>query len=621
MKKIFHCIFLFFKWTWKFLSIGLTLISSLIMLSFLAMILFATHKQPLTTIPHGAALVLSPRGDIVEQKSPLDPMSKIINNMAGIPLHEELLLQDAIDAIQTAAVDDRIKLLVINPDHMAAATLNQLQDIGQAIETFKTSGKVVIAMGDNFNQGQYYLASWSDEIYLNPMGSVDLHGFGVFRLYVKELLNKLSVNFHVFKVGTFKSALEPFMRTDMSPEAKKANQLWLSNIWNQYCEDIADHRGIPPRAINNAVNKLAENMRLTNGDAGQMALNNGLIDGLKTHEQMRAYLKNIVGGNHDKSTFQQISLYDYLSVTRHSYASNLAKGQPGIGIIVAQGNIVYDKGTVGQIGSSNIIRQIQKARKNKQVKAIVLRVDSGGGSAFASELIRQELLLTRDSGKPVVVSMGSMAASGAYWISADANKIFASPMTLTGSIGIFGAMPTFENTLAKIGVYNDGTGTTELAGAGNPTRALPVPLQTAIQSGVERGYRQFINIVAKGRKLAPEKVEAIAQGRVWDGRTAQKIGLVDQLGNLKDAVHAAAQLSGVPPENAFYMRNRQTPAAELLKSLGAAATLERHDTTHLSALVALFLQQFTTTFDFLDADDPRHLYSHCLLATPASLTH
>lgn len=617
MKKIFNLISLVVRFAWKLLTVGAAVISGIFLLAGITMFLILFFYNPEIEVPDGSALVLAPRGNIVEQKSPLDPMSRLINNMAGVPLHEELLLQDIIDGIRAAAADKRIKLLVLAPDHLAQANLNQLQDIGKTIDEFKDSGKVVIALGDNFSQGQYYLASWSDEIYLNPMGAVNLQGFGLFRLYMRDLLDKLAVNFHIFKVGTFKSALEPYIRNNMSPEAKEANSQWLTSLWNQFCSDIAKHRGITPRAINNAVNKLAENMLIAGGDSGQMALNNGLVDGLKTRDDMRQYLKNLVGSNDDDTSFKQIDFSDYLTTVTPAYSSPVSSEEM-VGIIVAQGNIVYGESAVGQIGSEALSKQIREARKDKQIKALVMRVDSGGGSAFASELIRQELLLTQQAGKPVVISMGSMAASGAYWISADADKIFASPTTLTGSIGIFGALPTFEKSLALAGVFNDGTGTTDLAGAGNPTRPLPENLSAAIQAGVERGYQRFIDIVAKGRNMEPDMVEKIAEGRVWDGATALKLGLVDQMGTLEDAVSAAAELAGLPKDKGVYLRGAESPAEMILKSLGAAESALSENNSPVIDLADTFMRQVAPHFDFLTTTDPQHMYSHCLLPQSAT---
>lgn len=612
MKSLFSLIFLPLRWAWKFLTTAAAIFSSLLLLSFITMVLVLLFYHPKTEVPDGAALVLAPQGDIVEKKSALDPMTRVINNMAGAPLHEELLLQDIIDTIRAAASDDRIKLLVIVPDHLKQAGLNQLQDIGKAIDEFKDSGKVVISFGDNLTQGQYYLASWADEIYLNPMGAVNLQGFGVFRLYMRDLLDKLAVNFHIFKVGTFKSALEPYIRNNMSPEAKKANQQWLTKLWDRYCNDIAAHRGIPPRAINNAANRLADNMQAAGGDSGQMAMNNGLVDGLKTRAAIRKYLITLVGSNTDGSSFKQISISDYLTTITPAY-SRPGHGEGKVGIIVAQGNIVYGESKLGQIGSDSLNKQIRKARKDNRIKALVLRVDSGGGSAFASELIRQELLLTQQAGKPVVISMGSMAASGGYWISSDADKIFASPSTLTGSIGIFGALPTFEKTLARAGVFNDGTGTTNLAGAGNPTRPLPEDFSRAMQLGVERGYRRFIDIVAKGRNMKPAQVEQIAEGRVWDGATALELGLVDQMGTLEDAVSAAADLVGLPADRGVYIRESETPAELLLKSLGRADAALSAGRSPVFAIADTFLRRFARQYNFLLAGDPQHMYSHSLL--------
>ncbi len=612
MKKFFLVIAVFFRFLWKFLTTGAAVISTLILLISLVLLASIFLRRPLTELPENAALVLAPRGSIVEKKSPLDPLSKALSNLAGEPVHEELLIQDVIEGIRTAGSDGRVKLLVIAPDRLQQVSLDQIRDIGQAITEFKQHDKAVIAVGDHFNQGQYYLASWADEIYMNPMGNVDLKGFGIFRLYMAELLNKLRVNFHLFKVGTFKSALEPFIRNSMSPEAKEANQQWLSSIWNTYGDDIAKNRGLPKRAITNAANKLAENMQAALGDSAQMAMNNGFIDGLKTQQELRDYLTTIVGKSAKGNSFKHINFNTYLSVIAKT-SDQQDNGTDRVGIITAQGNIIYGQGKVGQIGSDQLCRQIRRVRQNDSIKALVLRVDSGGGSAFASELIRQELLLTRQAGKPVVISMGSMAASGAYWISADANTIFAAPTTLTGSIGIFGAMPTFEKSLQKIGVVSDGIGTTELAGAGNPARDFPESLSKAIQAGVEHGYRKFLQIVANGRKLDIQKVENIAEGRVWDGASALKLGLVDELGSLDDAIDEAARLANLPEANAVFIQEWESPAEQLLKSLGLAENAFIQKNSAVLSVADTLLAELRGKYDFLFKGDPQNIYSHCLL--------
>ncbi len=612
MKTFFLYIAAFFRFIWKFLTTGAAVLSTLIVLAFLALAVSMFFKQPLSELPENAALVFAPRGSIVEKKSPFDPMARILSDVSGAAIHEELLIQDVIEGIQTAASDSHIKLLVIAPDRLEHASLDQIHDIGLAIDAFKQSGKVVIATGDNYSQGQYYLASWADEIFLHPMGGINLHGFGVFRLYMADLLDKLSVNFHIFKVGSFKSALEPFIRNNMSAEAKEANQQWLTTLWNNFCEDIAKNRGLPQRAITNAVNKLADNMQAALGDTAQMAMNNGLVDGLKTKEELRNYLSSLVGQSAEGKSFKQITFSRYLQTIALT-STHPDDGSDKVAIITAQGNIVYGDGQVGQISSDRLCRKIRHARKDPSIKALVMRIDSGGGSAFASELIRQELLLTREAGKPVVISMGSMAASGAYWLSADADKIFASPATLTGSIGIFGAMPTFENSLAKIGVYNDGVGTTALAGAGNPTRAFPESMSKAIQAGVEQGYRRFLQIVAKGRKMSVDEVEKIAEGRVWDGSTALQLGLVDELGSLEDAIDSAAKLAGLTKANALYLEQTGTPVEQLLKKLGRAEAVLSHSNPAVLTVTDALMQELFSQYSFLLQRDPQNMYSHSLL--------
>jgi protease-4 len=613
VKKTFTIIAVFFIWTWKILRTGIMVAGNLILLFSLVLLVAMFVFHPKIKVPDGAALVLAPEGNIVEQRSAIDPIARIINNLIGVPEHKETPLQDILDAVNSAAVDDRIRMLVVSPSRLGRVGLNQLRDIGRAIEQFKESGKIVIAADDSFNQTQYYLASFADEIYLNPMGRVDLHGFGVFRLYFKELIDKLHVQFHVFRVGTFKSALEPFLRDNMSAAAKEANHQWLSRLWTTYCRDIGKQRGLTVPIINTYINSVDVLLEKTKGDSAVMALNAGLIDGLKTRRQLEDYLKSVVGENGSGSEFKHISLYDYLNTITPSYSTRPEK-TPAVGIIVAQGNIVGGQGTVGQIGADKLIRRLQAARQDKTIKAVVLRIDSGGGSAFASELIRQELIRTRQSGKPVVISMGSMAASGAYWLSADADAILASPVTLTGSIGIFGALPTFEETLAKIGVHNDGIGTTSMAGAISPARRLPPNVSKTLQLGVEHGYRQFINIVAKGRNMPPAKVEEIAEGRVWDGKTAMEIGLVDAEGSLADAVFRAAELAGLDTTTGIYIE-RPSSFLQNLRQIGNKTFTQLLKTQPLLTAWTTFPAQIRSQLDFLYQPDPANIYAHCLLSS------
>ncbi len=618
MKKLFVAVGVFFYRLWRFLSQVSIFITSLF---FILMVVFfiALFFRPGVKVPQGAALVISPAGSLVDKTTVTDPLARFINEMVGMPVREETSLQDVLDAINTAAKDQRIKLLVLSLSDLNQAGLNQLRTIGHAIDNFKKSGKKVIAVGDQYSQGQYYLASYADKIYMNPMGAVGLQGFGVYRLYMKKLLDKLAINVHVFKVGAYKSALEPFTRNNMSAAAKDANRFWLANFWNRYCADIAKHRGLTTEKINDYINEMPRYMRRAGGDSGRMALDAGLVDGLKTSRETEDYLSRLVGRSEDGRSFKHIRLADYLTTIVHSYVGRDSSVKDRIGLIVVRGDIVYDKNIPGQIDSAALCERISRAGRDKRIKALVLRIDSGGGSAFASEEIRQALLQVRKAGKPVVVSMGSMAASGAYWLSADADRIFASPFTLTGSIGIFGVLPTFAGSLAKLGIFSDGTGTTRMAGAGNPLRPLGLELQDTIQQSVAEGYNRFLRVVAKGRHLDPAKVAELAQGRVWDGATALKLGLVDKLGDLHDAVIEAARLAGLSKYEAVYIRPEVSPGRRLLQKLAQrASVLFEHsrfaaagDNMVRAAVRAKFLD-----FSLL-AGDPEHMYARCLIPRSA----
>jgi len=552
MKRAFLILTRPFVWLWRFFSSGITVLSNLVFLGLVLAGLTLALYTPPVHVPMQSALVLAPEGDIVEERSAMDPMTRVLSRISGAPLHEETFLQDIIDTIHTATDDRRIRVLVLNPNRMGDASLDQIRTIGAAIDTFKQTGKKVIAVGDSFDQAQYYLASWADKIYLHPMGAVNIRGFSVFRLYVREMLDKLAVNFHVFRAGTFKSAVEPLLRDDMSAEDKEANSLWLGNLWNVYCADIARHRKVETAVLVDNINQTVSQLASVGGDRGQLALATGLVDGLKNHQEMEELLKQEVGPSTDKKSFNHIGFHDYLETVTPSYTDSANKNNL-IGIITVAGNIMPGKGAAGQIGAEDLIKRIRKARQDARVKAIVLRISTGGGSALASELIREELGAAKKEGKTVVVSMGAMAASGGYWLAADADAIVASPTTLTGSIGIFGAIPTVEKTLAHLGIHGDGVGTTDIAHFGNITKPMSPEETASWQMDIDQGYRRFIDIVAKGRKMSAAQVEKIAEGRVWDGETALKLGLVDKLGDLDDAVAEAAKRAHVPEENGYYI--------------------------------------------------------------------
>ncbi len=614
MKKFFWLLSRPFYWLWKFLSSGLSILTNLIFLGLIIAVVTAALYTPQVTVPQGSALILAPEGDIVEERSPMDPATKLISQITGTPLHAECFLQDILDAINAAADDPRIKLLVLNTNRLEKASLEQIRTIGQALEQFKAAGKHIIAIGDSFNQAQYYLASWADTIYLNPMGAANLRGFSVYRLYFKEMLDKLAVDFHIFRVGTFKSAVEPFLRNDMSPEDREANSLWLNALWQAYCTDITKNRRLDPQVFQENVNQTVSQLASVGGDRAQLALATGLVDGIKTRQELEAMLLNQVGPSSDKTSFNHIDFQSYLQTLTPSYTEASDK-QALIGIITASGNILPGEGSVGQIGADDLIKKIRKARQDKRIKAIVLRINTGGGSAFASELIREELVQAQKEGKIVVVSMGAMTASGGYWLSADADSIVAAPTTLTGSIGIFGAIPTLEKTLANLGVHGDGLGTTDVAHFGNLTSAMSEPEAAALQMDVEQGYRQFIQIVAKGRKMQPAVVERLAEGRVWDGATALRLGLVDKLGNLETAIAEAARLAKVPAENGLFLDLAPENLLERFKRVEqpVEAMLGRLLLRGAPALQAV-QQQIPAQLElFVPKRDPRNIYAHSML--------
>ncbi len=617
MKRFFSILFRPFYWLWKIFSSGLSVLSNLIFLSLLLLIIAIVFYTPEITVPNGCALILAPKGDIVEERSPMDLASKAIGEIIGSPLQTETFLQDILDTVHAAADDPRIDLLIINPSRMQAASLDQIRSIGKALEQFKGEGKQVIAYGDTFNQAQYYLASWADKIYLHPMGAVNLRGFSVYRLYLKEMLDKLAIDFHVFRVGTFKSAVEPFLRNNMSPEDREANSLWLNRLWGQYSADIIKHRRLEPDVFTENVNQMVSQLASVGGNRAQLALATGLVDGLKTPQELEQQLIARIGPSTDKKSFKHIDAQKYMQTLTPSY-TDPGDQQELIGIITASGNILPGEGSVGQIGADDLIKKIRKARQDKRIKAIVLRINTGGGSAFASELIRQELMQAQKDGKKVIVSMGAMTASGGYWLSANADALVAAPTTLTGSIGIFGAIPTLENTLAKIGIHGDGIGTTDVAHFGNPTTPMSPEEASALQMDVEQGYKQFLNIVAQGRKMSPKAVESVAEGRVWDGDTALQLGLVDKLGDLETAINEAARLAKVPPENGLFIELAPDNLLERFKQANQPAQAFLGLFFHTAIVPAPLQRAATSQFDFLVQEhDPRNMYAHSMLPCSA----
>jgi protease IV len=527
----------FFSALWRGLD-GLRKVLHLIVLLVLFGVFLALLRGAVPKIPARAALLIAPQGELVEQLSG-DPVERAVEEARGEG-HAETLLWDLTDAIHAAAGDKRIQVLALDLEKFDGATQVSLEELANALREFRASGKKVIAYGTEFTQERYYLAANADEIYLDPMGFVLIDGYDRYRTYLKEALDKLGVEINVFRVGAFKSAVETYTRTSMSPEDREESRAYLTALWSAYQEAVTRARKLPADALTRYVDSLAKSVPAAGGDAAQVALQAGLVTGVKSRLETERRLIDLVGEDDSNGSFHSVSSSDYVRYARAEKKLQ-ADGKPRVGVIVAAGEILDGDQPPGTIGGESTARMIRAARLDHDVKALVLRVDSPGGSVMASEEIYRELLALRAAGKPVVVSMSGYAASGGYYISAPADEIWASPATITGSIGIFAIIPTLDRTLGKIGVSVDGVGTTPLSGQLRIDRPLGEEARTLLQSEVNRGYDEFLTRVATGRNKTHEQIDAIAQGRVWAGVDARRLGLVDQLGSFGDAVKAAAR--------------------------------------------------------------------------------
>jgi protease-4 len=523
---------------------GLELASrALLVILFLAILvgLSMLARGDTPEVPKSAALVIAPRGRLVEQLAG-DPLDRAMQKFTGQEV-PETLWRDLDDAIRAAKDDDRIQALFLNLNQMTGAGLSKLQNLRAAIEEFKTSGKPVIAAADFYLRDSYYLASVADEIYLHNMGMVLLDGYGRFRTYYKEGIDRLELDWNVFKVGEYKSAVEPYLRNGMSEEARSANLEWMGDLWRSYLADVAEARDTTPETITSSIDRFVDLIEQAGGDTAEMALAAGLIDHASSRDGVRDRLIELVGEDEKTHSFHQIGHGSYLEALGDKARRYPAEGD-AVAVVVAKGSILDGSQPPGAIGGDSTAALIRDARQDDTVKALVLRVDSGGGSAFASEVIRREMVLAREAGKKVVVSMGTVAASGGYWISTASDEIWANANTITGSIGIFGMLPTYQKPMQKyLGWRVDGVGTTWLSGAVRPDRELHPELGRAIQIMVEDGYRDFLSRVAEARSMSVEEVDRIARGRVWSGQDAHELGLVDKMGGLEDAIASAAELA------------------------------------------------------------------------------
>ncbi|MCI5047420.1 MAG: signal peptide peptidase SppA [Aquisalinus sp.] len=580
-------------------------------------------------VPEGAALLLNPRGVLVEQAAEVDPFEEALAEAYGASNPAQIQVHDLTKAIRAAADDERIEALVLDLGGLMVPSVfsSKMQLVVQEIEAFKESGKPVIAIGDYYSQEQYYIASHADDVFMHDYGAILIYGYGRYRTYYNELLTeKLNVTNHIFRVGTYKSALEPVLRNDMSDEAKEANLAYLNVLWNDYTSTVEAARGLAPGTINNYANNAAEVIGLADGDLAQTTVNVGLVDQLMSRKDQIDYIKGIVGEDDDEDGFKRVGYRTFLK----SVDDDDDTDAPDVAIITAAGTIVDGNAPVGVAAGDRIADYLKDAREDEDVKAVVLRVDSGGGSAFASEVMRTEVLALQEAGKPVVVSMGSLAASGGYWIAADADEIWAAPTTITGSIGIFGMIQTLENTVSQAGIYSDGVGTTDISGViGAGLGPLPQEFSDIMQLSIEAGYERFLKIVGEARGFSRDEVDAIAQGRVWIGETAKEIGLVDELGYFEDAIESAATLAGIQDDyDVVRLESSKTRFEMFLESLSGAAV--RHgfikaddalfggtEGLEVSGLRRLIAEAQNEAAFYDSFNDPNAIYARCLECEPA----
>lgn len=525
----------FFAFVWHALD-GLRKVLHLLVLLavfLLVLVALAPHRP---FIPQKAALVLAPQGALVEQLTG-DPVERAVAEIYGNS-RAETLVRDLLDAIAAAKTDDRIKVLVLDLGSMSGGGIAKLEELATAIHDFRSSGKKVIALGESYDQAQYYLAAQADEIYLDPQGVVLIEGFGYFRTFLKGAIDKLDVDVHVFRAGKFKSYTDQYSRADMSEQEREESLSWLNALWSQYQKGVTDARGLEAGAINAYVNEMAPAARTHQGDMAALALERGLVTQILSRREVEEKLKTLVGEDQDNYTYQGVAHWDYLAAV-HAKKALQVEGDH-VGVIVASGEILDGDYPPGTIGSESTVRLLRQAQHDDSIKSVVLRIDSPGGSMLASEVIRREIDAIRAAGKPVIASMSSTAASGGYYIAMDADEIWASPATLTGSIGVFSVFPTLQRTLSKIGVTVDGVGTTPLADSLRLDRTLQEEAKEILQLSVDNAYSTFVGHVASAREKSFTEIDNVAQGRVWAGVDAAQNGLVDKLGSFRDALDSAA---------------------------------------------------------------------------------
>ena len=581
----------------------------LLLLVFLV-ILYLIFGGKSITITDGTALVLAPKGFLVDQYSG-DPTSQALDNIRGSNI-PETRMRDLLQAIELATDDSQITALVLNPDYMWGAGLANLRELEYAIDQFRAqSNKPVIAMATNLSQAQYYFASLADEILMDPQGFLFLQGFGSYRNYFKDGLDKLGVDVHLFKVGEYKSAAEPYVRNDMSQEAKEAGLHYMNDLWQTYLSGVAKRRGLSEETIQEIVDQQAQRLMAKNGSVADMAVDSGLVDRIMKQSFMHKRIAEVSSFDDDNNHFRGVGFEDYISLRFPDMTTSHK-----VAVVVAEGTIVGGEQPPGTIGGASTSALLERARLDKSIKAVVLRVNSPGGGVYPSEQIRRQVDALKVAGKPVVVSMGNVAASGGYWVSMTADSIWADEATITGSIGIYGLLMTYPELFNKLGISTDGVGTTKWVGAFNPDKDLDPEFADLIQSNIEYGYQQFIGSVAAARNLDIDMVDRIARGRVWTAKQALDLGLVDHLGGLQQAIKDAATLANIGTDYQLAWVEKSLSFTEQFFVDMMAKASEHIDLTGNSSTLKLqkLLQPLATEFALLLDAKPGEVQqmAHCM---------
>ena len=586
----------FFVWLWDAMNFTRRLVFNIlffgVLLLLLSVFFLGGGVKPLSD---RTTLVIAPEGRLVEQFSS-DTASRALARVLGDQRGEEVQLRDLLRALDAAGKDKRIERVFIRFDRLQPTGYASLRELAAAIAKVRASGKQVVSFGEAYMQEQYLLAAQANEVYLDPMGGLVLEGLDRYRLYYRQgLQEKLGVDVHLFKVGEYKSAAEPYVLDAASPQAKEADLFWMNDVWQRYLGDVAKARRIGASQLAAGIDTMPEGIAAAGGDLARYALQQKLVDGLKTEEQVDDLLiERGVADADAPGGFRQVSYDTYLRHVDEGLPD--VDPRPQVAVIVAEGEISGGEQPPGSIGGESTAALLREARDDEHVKALVLRVDSPGGEVFASEQIRREVVALKQAGKPVVVSMGDLAASGGYWISMDADRIYADPSTITGSIGIFGVIPSLPRALDKIGVHADGVGTTRFAGAFDITRPLDPAVGDVVQSVIDKGYRDFTTGVAAARKRSVEQIDGIARGRVWTGAQARERGLVDDFGGLQSAIDDAAKRAKLGKPDAFrvrYIEREATPFERLfagfVQSRAGAAWL--HDSSFAQGLARTVVER------------------------------